>query len=159
MRCARWSSGPRTHSNPKTVIEVTICLPLTINLCQCLSMKSCRDHSGKLRKGMNSSCRYVMTALKFSFIHVRHVLTAPPWTFLGREFRVREKSTHIRECDRQFGEHELPACGLAMRTIEKGHFGSLKKFSLKVVKGANHSYSGREKGLARAILEFVKGVH
>ena len=57
------------------------------------------------------------------------------------------------------GEHELPACGLAMRTIEKGNFGSLKKLSLKVVKGANHSYSGREKGLARAILEFVKVVH
>ena len=43
-----------------------------------------------------------MTALKFSFIHVRHALTAPPWTSLGREFRVREKSTHIRECGRQF---------------------------------------------------------
>jgi len=57
------------------------------------------------------------------------------------------------------GEHELPACGLAMRTIEKGNFGSLKKLSLKVVKGENHSYSGREKGLARAILEFVKVVH
>ena len=102
VRCARWSSGPRTHSNPKTVIEVTICLPLTINLCQYLSMKNCRDHSGKLRKGMNSLCQYVMIAPKFSSIHARHALTAHPWTFHGREFRVRAKSTRIREFGRQF---------------------------------------------------------
>jgi len=64
------------------------------------------------------------------------------------------------ELETEFGgDQELPVCGLAMRTIEKGNFDSGKKLTLKVVTGANHSYFGRENDLARTILEFIKVVN
>ena len=64
------------------------------------------------------------------------------------------------ELETEFGgDQELPVCGLAMRTIEKGNFDFGKKLTLKVVTGANHSYFGRENDLARTILEFIKVVN
>ena len=57
------------------------------------------------------------------------------------------------------GDQELPVCGLAMRTIENGNFDSRKNLSLKIVKGANHSYFGKENDLARTILQFIKVVN